>query len=86
MSRVKRFVKSLKQLFPHDYFRVYELSDKIVYVIMHKDWFGKKYNFKDCITTRSPYLLYSTSDEEINQSISLFEQRKGRFFKNISSK
>lgn len=85
MNKIKRVVKSLKQLFPHDCFRAYELSDKIVYLTMYREWFGKKYNFKDCITTHSPYSLYSTSDEEINQAISLFEQRKVGF-KNISLK
>lgn len=75
MDGIKKMFNSLKQLFPHTRLKKYNLSENIVYVVMWKEWLGKKYEFCDCITARK--LLVNTSAEEINEAIKLFIKERG---------
>lgn len=73
----RKILYYLKQLFPHSCFRKYELSDKIVYIAIWKEWFGRKYDFDDCITAHKQYSLNDISNEEIDKAISIFKLASG---------
>lgn len=75
MNKIKKVFNRLRQIFPHNRFKKYNLSDNVVYVVMWKEWFGKKYELCDCITARKP--LLNTSAEEIDEAIKLFIKERG---------